>query len=143
MRSEVQIFPDPPLSRCCRCALASSATAESRVRAHLLQPAKRPRAASFRRRDGGTGSSLGAIAQLGERLLCKQEVGGSIPPGSTISFFGGLAQLGEHLPYKQGVIGSSPIAPTIYAGVAQLVEQLICNQQVGGSNPSTSSKKEA
>ena len=26
-----------------------------------------------------------------------------------------------------------------YAGVAQLVEQLICNQQVGGSNPSTSS----
>ena len=26
------------------------------------------------------------------------------------------------------------------AGVAQLVEQLICNQQVGGSNPSTSSK---
>ncbi len=26
------------------------------------------------------------------------------------------------------------------AGVAQLVEQLICNQQVGGSNPSTSSR---
>ena len=27
------------------------------------------------------------------------------------------------------------------AGVAQSVEQLICNQQVGGSNPSTSSMK--
>ena len=27
---------------------------------------------------------MGAIAQLGERLLCTQEVGGSIPPGSTI-----------------------------------------------------------
>ena len=27
------------------------------------------------------------------------------------------------------------------AGVAQPVEQLICNQQVGGSNPSTSSTK--
>ena len=27
----------------------------------------------------------------------------------------------------------------IQAGVAQLVEQLICNQQVGGSSPSTSS----
>ena len=27
-----------------------------------------------------------------------------------------------------------------YAGVAQLVVQLICNQQVGGSNPSTRSK---
>jgi hypothetical protein len=26
----------------------------------------------------------GAIAQLGERLICIQEVGGSIPPGSTI-----------------------------------------------------------
>jgi hypothetical protein len=25
-----------------------------------------------------------------------------------------------------------------YAGVAQLVEQLICNQPVGGSSPSTS-----
>jgi hypothetical protein len=27
-------------------------------------------------------SPLGAIAQLGERLLCKQEVAGSIPAGS-------------------------------------------------------------
>ena len=27
----------------------------------------------------------------------------------------------------------------IWAGIAQPVEQLICNQQVGGSNPSTSS----
>ena len=27
----------------------------------------------------------------------------------------------------------------LVAGVAQLVEQLICNQQVGGSSPSTSS----
>jgi hypothetical protein len=28
------------------------------------------------------------------------------------------------------------------AGVAQPVEQLICNQQVGGSNPSTSSSSQ-
>jgi hypothetical protein len=34
---------------------------------------------SFVRRGG-----FGAIAQLGERLLCKQEVVGSIPSGSTI-----------------------------------------------------------
>ena len=27
----------------------------------------------------------------------------------------------------------------VYAGIAQSVEQLICNQQVGGSSPSTSS----
>ena len=82
--------------------------------------------------------------------------------------YGILAQLGEHLPYKQGVTGSSPVTPTKFgqvvqlvrmpachaggrrfepdpdrqlsrAGIAQLVEQLICNQQVGGSSPSTSS----
>ena len=29
--------------------------------------------------------SLGAIAQLGERVLCKHEVVGSIPSGSTIT----------------------------------------------------------
>jgi hypothetical protein len=32
----------------------------------------------------GKKTSQGAIAQLGERLPCTQEVGGSIPPGSTI-----------------------------------------------------------
>ena len=44
--------------------------------------------------------------------------------------FGILAQLGEHLPYKQEVTGSIPVGPTIkiHAGVAQLVEQLTCNQ---------------
>ena len=32
-----------------------------------------------------TESSNGGIAQLGERLLCKQEVVGSIPSASTIN----------------------------------------------------------
>ena len=31
---------------------------------------------------------IGAIAQLGERVLCKHDVVGSIPSGSTISFQG-------------------------------------------------------
>ena len=35
---------------------------------------------------------------------------------------------------------TSAVDEQSYAGVAQLVEQLICNQQVGGSSPSTSSK---
>jgi hypothetical protein len=35
----------------------------------------------------------GAIAQLGERLLCKQEVAGSIPAGSTVKLGGDLAEL--------------------------------------------------
>ncbi len=42
--------------------------------------------------------------------------------------YGGLAQLGEHLPYKQRVSGSSPLTSTIYADIAQLAEQLTCNQ---------------
>ena len=60
-------------------------------------------------------------------------------------FNGIIAQLGEHLPYKQGVTGSSPVGPIYtsysindknqYADVAQLAEQLICNQQVVGSTP--------
>ena len=33
--------------------------------------------------DTRPGQNAGAIAQLGERLLCKQEVTGSIPVGST------------------------------------------------------------
>ena len=33
----------------------------------------------------------GALAQLGERLLCKQDVVGSIPSGSTISFGNAVA----------------------------------------------------
>src|SRR5690554_1155715 len=36
-------------------------------------------------------SSTGAIAQLGERLPCTQEVSGSIPLGSTTLFYSTLA----------------------------------------------------
>ena len=35
----------------------------------------------------------GAVAQLGERRLCKAEVGGSSPPGSTTSHRGHLAAI--------------------------------------------------
>ena len=45
-----------------------------------------------------------------------------------VTCFGGLAQLGEHLPYKQRVSGSSPLTSTMFAVLAQLAEQLICNQ---------------
>ena len=34
---------------------------------------------------GAPDTGFGAIAQLGERLLCKQDVVGSIPSGSTTS----------------------------------------------------------
>ena len=50
-----------------------------------------------------------------------------LPGLSFIYIYGELAQLGEHLPYKQRVGGSSPSFSTI-AEIAQLVEQLTCNQ---------------
>jgi len=54
VRSEVQVFPGPPLDT-------------------LLTFVKKC-------------LGIGAIAQLGERVLCKHEVVGSIPSGSTIYF---------------------------------------------------------
>ena len=46
----------------------------------------------------------------------------------------------DHLPSKQGVASSNLVyCSTLYAGVAQLAEQLICTQQVAGSIPFTSS----
>ena len=39
-----------------------------------------------------SGKKNGALAQLGERLLCKQDVVGSIPSGSTIL----LVEFGDH-----------------------------------------------
>ena len=77
-----------------------------------------------------------------ERRPVTAEVVGSSP--IRVVTFGILARLGEHLPYKQRVIGSSPIGPTQwlilsiikrFADMAQLAEQLICNQQVNGSSP--------
>ena len=54
---------------------------------------------------------------------------GRCQASASMRVYGGLAQLGEHLPYKQRVGGSSPSSSTILcAGVAQLVEQLTCNQ---------------
>ncbi len=53
----------------------------------------------------------------------------SLKDGAHSNPDGGLAQLGERLPYKQRVGGSSPSTSTIfYADLAQLVEQLTCNQ---------------
>ena len=42
----------------------------------------------------------GAIAQLGERLPCTQEVGGSIPPGSTT--FSPLLSIDSNYHWREG-----------------------------------------
>ena len=125
MRSEVQIFPDPPdfrvlpdprrlHSRLCgapaieqhtkiwtRIGMWLSASAADKAESILAQDFFRLRHFQFLggrectngymtdRKEtesvlDGKKTSQGAIAQLGERLPCTQEVGGSIPPGSTI-----------------------------------------------------------
>ena len=54
---------------------------------------------------------MGALAQLGERLICIQEVTGSIPVGST-SLSGAVAQLGERCNRTAEVGGSIPLGST-------------------------------
>ena len=70
MRSEVQVLPGPP-AFAARAASVGEPTGEAR----RLSAVARLRAKA----DGADG----AIAQLGERVLCKHEVVGSIPSGST------------------------------------------------------------
>jgi hypothetical protein len=75
VRSEVQIFPGPPIP--------------SYRSSKLLIPG-------------------GAIAQLGERLLCKQEVVGSIPSGSTSrDFVSGLRFDVLETPHRNPTISSA------------------------------------
>ena len=62
----------------------------------------------------------GALAQLGERLLCKQDVVGSIPSGSTISF----GSAGDHRTSKHTLRRKSK--ETKFA-------ELSCEGRVGGS----------
>ena len=53
-------------------------------------------------------------------------------------YYAGIAQLVEHFLAKEDVESSSLFARSNNAPMAQLVAQLISNQQVGGSNPSWS-----
>ncbi len=47
---------------------------------------------------------------------------------SYMGFLGFIAQLGERFLHTEEVNGPSPLKPTRHANIAQLVEQLICNQ---------------
>jgi hypothetical protein len=89
---------------------------------------------------------FGGLAQLGEHLPYKQGVGGSIPSSSTIYLLAGLAQLVEQGAYHLGYAASCldadyykvnacrgrdnniDLTSFYFAGLAQLVEQLTCNQ---------------
>jgi hypothetical protein len=81
VRSKVQIFPGPPFQ--------GSRTAKDRksISRSVLGSPRWPKdveaTAASSMAELWLPSPDGAIAQLGERLLCKQEVVGSIPSGST------------------------------------------------------------
>ena len=47
---------------------------------------------------------------------------------NVVKNFGVWLSLVERLIWDQEVVGSNPATPTKYADVAQLVEQLTCNQ---------------
>ena len=84
VRSEVQILPGPPPTEW-RSAIRSERSAPCVwclfCAARLSRVAAQPLAA--RRNTRRNKSCVGGVAQLGERLLCKQEVIGSIPFTST------------------------------------------------------------
>src|ERR1700682_3335270 len=61
-----------------------------------------PTAGRLRRYRGGRG---GAIAQLGERVVRNDEVGGSIPPGSTTLRPSGYAWRSRAMPEERSVPG--------------------------------------
>ena len=73
----------------------------------------------------------GAIAQLGERVLCKHEVVGSIPSGSTsrssdaATMNGGNNQLQDMLPRHPRTRVSCKIIDIVKAGLAGLHDRLI------------------
>ena len=64
---------------------------------------------------------------------------GSNPSSGTIILNAFAEPISKNIRQKQ--CNRSRIKIYLNAGVAQLVEQLICNQRVGGSSPSTSSNK--
>ena len=69
----------------------------------------------------------GPVAQLGERLVCIQEVVGSIPVGSTSGRWGTQGAYSsvwlERTPDKREVGGSNPPRPTIKCCEASVFEE--------------------
>ena len=85
------------------------------------------------------GRLYGIIAQLGEHLPYKQRVIGSSPIGPIDMDGFPSGQRGQTVnllatPSKVRIL-LHPLANMACADVAQLAEQLICNQQVIGSSP--------
>ena len=80
----------------------------------------------------GRVTTYGRLAQLGERLPYKQDVGSSILSSSTIC---GNSSAVEHRLAKAGVASSNLVSRSIHSSIAQLVEQSAVNRSVVGSSP--------
>ena len=78
------------------------------------------------------------LAQLVEHLTFNQRVTGSSPCTAHIHIsFAGVAELADALDLGSSAArrGVQVPSPAYLAGLAQLVEHLICNQRVEGSSP--------
>ena len=73
-----------------------------------------------------------SLAQSVEHSAVNRVVVGSSPTGGVFWLRG---QAVKTSPFHGGNTGSIPVGVIWYADVAQLAEQLICNQQVIGSSP--------
>ena len=77
-------------------------------------------------------SGYSSLAQSVEHSAVNRVVVGSSPTGGVFIWL--LGQAVKTSPFHGGNTGSIPVG-VIFADVAQLAEQLICNQQVIGSSP--------
>ena len=98
----VRVHLDPPLFLVGGFAVARSAPAPGRLAPSPTggatpRPRKARHGVCVRRRRAG--QQPGALAQLGEHLLCKQGVVGSIPTRSTIALSCGFADAGAAPPW--------------------------------------------
>jgi hypothetical protein len=116
VRSEVQILPGPPrLAQEAACGLDG-----------------RPRSAELFEPELGEPRPAGGVAQLGERLLCKQEVDGSIPFTSTRVFFAqpglcrarGIGRSGEE-EFAGGFVGGRSFAVRSLTGEEGVRERFL------------------
>ena len=80
----------------------------------------------------GRVTTYGRLAQLGERLPYKQDVGSSILSSSTTC---GNSSAVEHRLAKAGVASSNLVSRSIHSSIAQSVEQSAVNRSVVGSSP--------
>ena len=108
MRSEVQILPGPPPALPTGSA-AATAVCASKQRKPILQLL--PSTLGLLRnacRGGVCCANTGGVAQLGERLLCKQEVDGSSPFTSTTDESAAFIARRLGLSRRQGFARANP-----------------------------------